>query len=221
MRKELTHTCLQPSFTIAPYLGTKDSEGLELVPAEVVLLWVVPSKFLFPPPFLHLITKPSKGGEEKAKGERQKQKSWPHCCPLPTRQAVPPTYLPPLYLRFGRGLRHLCSSQTPFLPASTNQIILRKVPAAQVARELLPLYPGRHPWVLQAHPLLQEGRMCSLPGEPEAAQAFSHLPMLRVILRLSGASSLSPTPLPVILPPLVPAAEDGSSIPENGKGGVH
>lgn len=63
--------------------------------------------------------------------------------------------------------------------------------------------------------------MCSLPGEPEAAQAFPHLPVLRDIHRLSGASSLSLTPLPVALPPLVPAAEDGSSILENGQGGVH
>lgn len=104
------------------------------------------------------------------------------------------------------------TSQTPFPPASTNQIILGQVPAAQVARGLLHLR-GLHPWVLQAHPLLQDlsSRMCS-------AQAFPHLHGLRAVPRLSDASSLS-SPLPVILLPLVPAAEDGSSILENGKWG--
>lgn len=63
------------------------------------------------------------------------------------------------------GLCHLCSSQTPFLPASTNQIILQQVLTAQVARGLLHCCLGGHPWVLQAHPLLQDlsFRMCINP----------------------------------------------------------
>lgn len=155
--------------------------------------------------------KANKGRREESKGRAPKAEiltpPLPSANTISSSLKVAPTPVPQIW-----GVS--VTSQTPFLPASTNQIILRQVPAAQVARGLLPLHLGLHPWVLQAHPLLQDlsFRMCP-------AQVFPHLPLLRVVPRLSDASSLSSPPLPVILPPLVPAAEDGSSILGNGKWG--
>lgn len=53
----------------------------------------------------------------------------------------------------------------------------------------------------------------------EGAPALPCLPTLRVIWRLSDASSLFRTLLPVVLLPLVPAAEDERGILGNGSGG--
>lgn len=194
VRKELTHTG-QPSFTVAPLWGQRslrDWSWSQQKECWYELFHPNPLSSSFPD------HKASKGRRGESKGRTTKAEiltpplpsantisSSPMTSPTPVAQIwgvsvkISPTPVPQIW-----GVS--VTSQTPFLPASTNQIILRQVPAAQVAWGLLPLHLGLHPWVLQAHPLLQDlsSRMCS-------AQAFLHLPVLRVVPRLSDPSSLS------------------------------